>query len=125
MKLRKPIVAPRLIKFISKLQGINLSGWFFFPWIFVNREEPPKLMIDWQKWRYTVRHESIHWYQCAECLIIGFVLIYFFSWLYGLIKYRSFEKAYRNVVFEKEAYQNQENYNYSKTRKLFAWTKYF
>nr|DAF32802.1 MAG TPA: hypothetical protein [Caudoviricetes sp.] len=32
--------------------------------------------------------------------------------------------AYRSICFEREAYKNQEDLEYSKKRKHFAWLKY-
>lgn len=62
-----------------------------------------------------LNHENIHGKQQLELLIIFFYLIY----LVELII-----KGYRNISFEKEAYNNEDNLNYLKTRKHFAmWRK--
>ena len=60
-------------------------------------------------------HETIHFKQQKELLLIGFYLLYFIFW----IKY-----GYRNMPFEKEAYDNQGNLNYLDSRKRYAWIKY-
>lgn len=54
-----------------------------------------------------INHERIHTAQIIELLFIGFYLWYFIELLILSIKYRSISKAYRNVKFEKEAYQCQ------------------
>ena len=62
-----------------------------------------------------LNHENIHGRQQLELLIIPFYLIYIVEWIF---------KGYRNISFEKEAYSNQNNLDYLKTRKLFAmWRK--
>jgi len=39
--------------------------------------------------------------------------------------YRNAREAYRNISFEREAYDNEANYDYLKTRKWLAFTKYW
>ena len=78
-----------------------------WPFIFV-RKECSFNEID-------LNHENIHGKQQLELLIIPFYLIYIVEWIF---------KGYRNISFEKEAYNNEKNLNYLKTRKLFAmWRK--
>lgn len=67
-----------------------------------------------------VNHEKIHWHQQLEMLIIPFYIWYFIEWL---IKKFFYKNAYINISFEREAYLNDKNYNYLKTRKHFAWIK--
>lgn len=63
----------------------------------------------------TVNHESIHWQQQKELLIVFFYIIYAIEWLF---------KGYRGVSFEKEAYKNESNFDYLENRKRFAmWRK--
>ena len=69
----------------------------------------------------TKNHETIHWQQYMELAIIGFLLMYLAYWLIGLIKYRDGSKAYYQIPFEQEAYQNQDNIDYLQQRKLWAW----
>jgi membrane-anchored protein YejM (alkaline phosphatase superfamily) len=69
----------------------------------------------------TIRHESIHMRQMWELLVIGFYLWYLAEWLIRLFMRGN---AYRNISFEREAYANQDNVEYLKQRKLFAWIKY-
>lgn len=72
----------------------------------------------------TLNHEAIHTAQMKELLYIFFYLFYVIDWLIGLMAYVSFSKAYRDICFEKEAYQNEGNINYLKSRKPFAFIKY-
>jgi hypothetical protein len=70
----------------------------------------------------TIRHESIHARQMWEMLVIFFYLFYFAEWIVRLFMRGN---AYRNISFEREAYGNQNNADYLKQRKYFAWVKYF
>jgi len=82
-----------------------------FPFILARKDEGE---LD----RYSVNHERIHLHQQAELLVIGFYLVYLFEWLFRLIT--DGRKAYRNISFEREAYQYQNDLDYLKRRKPFA-----
>ena len=69
----------------------------------------------------TIRHEAIHTAQMKEMLYIFFYLWYVVEWLIRLFMKGN---AYRNISFEREAYDNEKNLNYLDSRKLFAWIKY-
>jgi hypothetical protein len=70
----------------------------------------------------TLNHENIHWQQQLEMLIIFFYLWYGIEWLIRKIFVKG--DAYRNLSFEREAYQNDHNEDYLKTRKKYSWLKY-
>ena len=53
-----------------------------------------------------INHESIHIRQYNETLILGFLLMYLWDWLIGLLLYRDARKAYRRIRFEQEAYEH-------------------
>lgn len=74
------------------------------------------------EWNRIVNHESIHWKQQLEMLIIPFYLWYFIEWIIKIFIYG--KKAYVNLSFEREAYDNDDNLDYLKTRKHYAWVKY-
>jgi hypothetical protein len=69
----------------------------------------------------TIRHESIHARQMWELLVVGFYVWYFIEWMIRLFMKGN---AYRNTSFEREAYTNQDDTEYLKTRRLFAFLKY-
>ena len=59
----------------------------------------------------TKRHEAnIHWPQQLELLIIFFYILYLLEWLIKFFIYGS--EAYRNISFEREAYDNDDDINY-------------
>lgn len=69
-------------------------------------------------------HEGIHSRQQKEMLIVFFFLWYGVEFLIRLIQYRNWDKAYRNISFEREAYSNQDDAGYLKGRKHYAWMRY-
>ena len=68
----------------------------------------------------TINHESIHTSQIRELLYLPFYIIYVGEYIYKLFKYCNPKKAYRNISFEKEAYEHQGDKDYLKSRKHYA-----
>ena len=66
-------------------------------------------------------HEYIHTLQQKELGYIGFFIWYNLEWLYKTIKYRNRMKAYRDLIFEREAYAMQKNLHYASERRPYAW----
>lgn len=68
-----------------------------------------------------LNHEKIHTAQMQELGYILFYALYLIEWL---IRLAGKGNAYRNISFEREAYDNQGNLNYLSTRKRWAmWKK--
>lgn len=67
-----------------------------------------------------INHEAIHTKQMQEMLYIPFYIWYIIEYLIKLI----IGNAYRNLSFEREAYNNQYNLNYLNNRKHYSWIKY-
>lgn len=113
-----------------------------WPWVFVRNE---------CKSRFTAidsNHEYIHLRQQKEMAVTGFILaliaiICRLSWYYSLLFVPIFfiwygvewflrwiwygfsqNEAYRNVCFEQEAYSNENNLDYLRTRKHFSFVRY-
>lgn len=68
-----------------------------------------------------INHEQIHTRQMLEMLVIPFYLWYVIEWL---IRLPMTGRAYLNLSFEREAYQNMNNLNYLSQRQPFAWIRY-
>ena len=68
-----------------------------------------------------LNHERIHTAQMKEMLFIGFYIWYFVEWLVRLFGKGN---AYRNISFEQEAYDNDDDLTYLDSRKPFEWLKY-
>lgn len=71
----------------------------------------------------TITHESIHTAQMKEMLYIPFYIWYVIEWLIRLACCFNPHQAYRNISFEKEAYQHDNDIEYLKDRKHFNWLK--
>jgi hypothetical protein len=84
------------------------------------------------------RHETIHFQQTLETLVIGMILFYLFDFIRGLWKYRNSwlgsnnqrghpyqsagNKAYHQIRAEQEAYANERSPDYlSTTRRRYRW----
>jgi hypothetical protein len=67
-----------------------------------------------------VNHEKIHLKQQLELLIIPFYLLYILEFLFQFIKQKKIDAAYRSISFEREAYTNDANPGYLKSRKIWA-----
>jgi len=106
----------KLVYILSGFQGW-VGGITIFPFIF--------LMEKFRENKVIQIHERIHIWQQAECLLIFFLLIYHghYLWL-RLVKKMDHITAYKNICFEKEVYEKQEDLSYLNSRKLFSWIKY-
>lgn len=71
-----------------------------------------------------INHETIHTKQMQELLYIFFYLWYIIEYLIRLVIYRNTKLAYKNISFEREAYQNQYNLDYLSNRKHYNWFNY-
>lgn len=96
-------------------------SWFFsvgaitlYPFVFVKGEGSEKM----------INHENIHLEQQKELWIIGFYVLYLLDWALNLAKGMTKKEAYRNIIFEKEAYDNDDNLAYLKTRTPMSWRKH-
>ena len=99
-------------KWFCKLLGVN--GITLFPFIFVNNKANAIL----------INHEKIHLAQQKELYILPFYYLYLSSYFKNRKLYKDSYLSYRNIYFEKEAYKNQDNLLYLKTREKKAYNKY-
>ena len=83
-----------------------------YPFIFVRNasDKYDKVLIN---------NERIHLRQQKELLVILFYIWYFLDFLFKYLRYRNWDKAYRNIIFEREAYNNQNNLDYLKVRGIW------
>ena len=98
-----------------------MASWFFpvtaiaiWPFVFIRKGHDSPTLIN---------HEAIHHRQCLETLVVGFYVIYLMEWMIQLTRYRSPQKAYKNIRFEVEAYRFQDDMLYLKQRPLWAWAR--
>lgn len=70
-------------------------------------------------------HEDIHTAQMKEFLYVPFYIWYILEYIVRLFQYFFDTKwAYRNISFEREAYDNQNDLDYLHNRSMFAWIHY-
>lgn len=98
------------------------AGIAVWPFIFIDKmvQEKPE-----QVRKALINHEQIHLEQQKELFLVGFYLLYVVEFLFNLFAFGDWNEAYRQISFEQEAYINQSEFDYCKTRKPFAWVNYF
>jgi len=101
-----------LIRIINYFK-LNIAGITLWP--IIHLEKNPG--------KETLNHEAIHMAQIYELLIIFFYIIYLANFFLLFLKKRNYDYAYENILFEKEAYLNEKNLVYLKTRKIFSWAR--
>ena len=101
------VTSDRAIRFFEFILGMNIRAITIFPFIILRSDAKPDAVL--------INHERIHLRQQLELLVIPFYIWY-------LIEYFAF--GYWNIPFEREAYDNEKNLDYLKSRKLFSFTKY-
>lgn len=69
-----------------------------------------------------VQHEQIHTRQMVELLFVGFYVWYLVEWIVRLTMKGN---AYRNICFEREAYDHADESNYLARRRPYAWMTYY
>ncbi len=97
------IIRNRIIPF-GKFSAINLFGVLFV-------KGPVK--VDGT----LLNHESIHTAQMRELGYVFFYVLYILEWLWRLFRRGN---AYRNLSFEREAYDHQSDPGYLSRRPRFA-----
>ena len=135
----KVIVFENTKIYVNKLIPFpGYNSMLFFTMIFCRTNYEKYFKTHPKKIRKMINHENIHkeqikdfgllfkWFPFLQILVGGiiFYLIYFFEWVIRLL-INGPKNAYRNISFEKEAYNNELDYEYIKRkRKLFnQWRK--
>lgn len=67
-----------------------------------------------------LNHEKIHLRQQLELLIVLFYLWYVLEFLVRCLQYKSGRPAYKNISFEKEAYANEDDFMYLRSRRFLS-----
>ena len=95
---------------LKKIQGITL-----FPFVIVRSTKPNRILLN---------HEQIHIRQQAELLVVPFYVWYVAEWLYHYLRCGHGWRAYRKISFEREAYDNEHDFEYLKKRSFWRFLKY-
>ena len=108
------------IKFHSNffLLHPNFGAITLFGHVFTRKSQEELIKwLDTYSGKRMANHERIHMLQ-AEAFktgYFGFYVRYIGEWVRNLFVYGFNMDAYRNISFEREAYMNQEDFNYSET----------
>lgn len=96
---------------------LKVSGMAIFPFILLKQRN-----VNYSS--SLVFHERIHLRQQLELLVIPFYLLYILNYFFNIFYYKNHHLAYKNIVFEREAYANDQNANYLRKRRLWAFLSY-
>ena len=116
------VVWKKFMDWWSDLNGFGVAGMTLPLLIILRYDGEDETWTDRKrKWfKGLVNHEGIHIMQQVELLVVGFFLAYGINYLVNRIKGMDHKKAYYEIIFEREAYDNQDNYDYIDGRKWFA-----
>ena len=104
--------------FISKyLVPKGYTGIAIFPFVFLKSKALKLNSV-------LINHEKIHLRQQLELLVLPFYIFYIIEFLLKLVQYKSWQKAYRNISFEREAYFNEADLEYLNNRPFWSFLKY-
>jgi hypothetical protein len=87
-----------------------------YPFVFLREDESKNDLV-------LLNHEKIHCAQQKELLLVGFLIWYVLDYLLQLLKYKNHPLAYRNIVFEREAYLHEKNLEYLASRTFWGFLK--
>jgi hypothetical protein len=97
---------------------LPVAGMALFPFILIKKQH-------YKTDNAFINHEKIHLVQQLELLLIGFYILYLLNYFFNLIKYLNHDKAYLNIIFEKEAYEMESDLDYLQKRNLWSWVKFY
>lgn len=91
-------------------------GLTVFPFVFVRERLDDTVLLN---------HERIHFRQQLELLVLPFFVWYALDFLVQWIRHRDKNIAYRNIIFEREAYAKEKDFDYLKSRPFWGFLKFF
>ncbi len=96
----------------------GFSGFTFFPFVVLADAANKDNAV-------FINHERIHLRQQLELLVLPFYVWYFAEYLVRLLQLKDRKKAYYAISFEREAYENEKDLGYLKTRSFWKFLRYF
>ena len=95
----------------------GFRGLTFYPFVIISdsNDKHNKVFLN---------HEKIHIRQQLELLVVPFYVWYLLEYLFRLIQYKNKFIAYKNISFEREAYKNEKNLDYLKSRFFWRFLKF-
>jgi len=82
---------------------IGKRGIVLYPYVLISLSEYEA------KKQHVLHHERIHVQQARKNTILLFYSTYLYERILNMFRYRNFSKAYRNISYEKEAYEKQND----------------
>lgn len=102
---------------------MQVGGISLFPFIILRERYRDGGQWWVQRGKETINHESIHFYQALELLVVPFYILYVLEYIVKSILYLSIDKGYKNISFEREAYGHEADLGYLNTRPCCSWVK--
>ncbi|MBC8051459.1 MAG: hypothetical protein H7Y13_00160 [Sphingobacteriaceae bacterium] len=102
---------------VIHISFLPIAGIALFPFILVKK-------VEYKGHETFINHEKIHLAQQLELLLLGFYILYLLHYFYNLLKYLNHDKAYMNIIFEKEAYTMEREPEYLHKRKFCEWLRF-
>lgn len=112
-----------MIVYKSKLVPKGYAGITLYPFVFLRDTEEEIIKKRGLKgYNKLINHEKIHLAQQLELLVIFFYILYVLNFIFNVI--RGSTKAYKDIIFEKEAYDKENDLKYLNKRKFWRWIRY-
>ncbi len=107
-----------MILIVNKyLLAKGFRGVSIWPFVIIKNKKTAKDPI-------FINHERIHLKQQLELLILPFYIWYLAEFFFRYLQYKNFMLAYRNISFEREAYANEIDLNFTGKRRFWNFRKY-
>jgi len=108
------LISKRFMKIVTAGFATGITLW---PFIILKDKDAAENKV-------LLNHEKIHLRQQIEMLVLPFYIWYLTEYLVRLIKYRNRYQAYRNISFEREAYNYEKHAEYLTQRKFWSFLKH-
>lgn len=95
----------------------GFRGVTFFPFVILANGDDASNKV-------FINHEKVHLRQQLELLILPFYVWYGIEFLIRWIIYKDKNIAYKNISFEREAYENEKDLNYLKQRSFWRFLRF-
>ncbi len=100
----------------TKFRFRNYIAITIYPFIIIHKDYRGNIVL--------INHEKIHLKQQMELFWLFFFIWYVVEFIIRYIQYKNWCLAYKNISFEREAYQNEKKLTYLLSRKKFSFIKY-
>ncbi len=107
------ITNSRIPRLLEKLTPMDINAITIFFLVFCKGVPDDRLR----------RHETVHFQQYLETLVIGFLILYYLDYLMAKLRGLDGWDAYLNIRAEREAWENHDDSTYLQTRKRWQWLR--